>query len=78
MKAIIYIFGVILAVIASPFVAFLLAAYTFFIATIAFVQGSHNGMINILYKENAKELEEEPQDMWERHIKRIADKSKLN
>jgi len=81
MKAIIYIFGVVLAVILAPFVALALATYTFFITLIAFVEGAHQGIMNNLYSENTKKSEEqevEPQDMWEKHIKRMADKAKLN
>ena len=67
-----------IVLIAAPIVAFGLSAYTFFIATIAFIQGAHQGIMNNLHGENTKEIEEEPKDIWEKHIKKMADKSKLN
>ena len=67
-----------IVLIAAPIVAFGLSAYTFFIATIAFIQGAHQGIMNNLHGENTKEIEEEPKDIWEKHIKKMADKAKLN
>jgi len=81
MKVICYIFGVILAVILAPFVALSLATYTFLITLIAFVQGCHEGMMNNLYGENKKNIKQEEvdyQDIWEKHIEKMKDKSSLN
>ena len=78
MKQIAYIIAMSVVLIAAPIVAFGLSTYTFFIATIAFIQGAHQGIMNNLYGENTKEIEEESKDIWEKHIKRIADKAKLN
>jgi len=81
MKQIIYIIAITLLVIAAPIAALALSTYTFFITLIAFVEGAHQGIMNNLYSENTKKSEEqevEPQDMWEKHIKRMADKAKLN
>ena len=81
MRAIIYVFGIVLAVTVAPFVALVIGGYTFFISVIAFIEGCHTGMMNNLYSENTKNMEEEevePQDIWEKHIKKMADKAKLN
>ena len=78
MKQIIYIIAITLLVIAAPIAALALSVYTFFITIIAFVQGSHQGIMSNLYDENKKEIEEEPQDIWEKHIKKMTDKAKLN
>jgi uncharacterized membrane protein len=78
MKQIAYIIAMSIVLIAAPIVAFGLSAYTFFIATIAFIQGAHQGIMNNLHGENTKEIEEEPKDIWEKHIKKMADKAKLN
>tara|TARA_R110000868_G_scaffold298168_1_gene558407 strand:+ start:192 stop:428 length:237 start_codon:yes stop_codon:yes gene_type:complete len=78
MKQIAYIIAISIVLIAAPIVAFGLSAYTFFIATIAFIQGAHQGIMNNLHGENTKEIEEEPKDIWEKHIKKMADKAKLN
>jgi hypothetical protein len=78
MKQIAYIIAMSIVLIAAPIVAFGLSAYTFFIATIAFIQGAHQGIMNNLHGENTKEIEKEPKDIWEKHIKKMADKAKLN
>ena len=78
MKQIIYIIAITLLVIAAPIAALALSTYTFFITLIAFIQGSHQGIMSNLYDENKKEIEEEPQDIWEKHIKKMTDKAKLN
>lgn len=78
MKQIIYIIAITLLVIAAPIAALALSVYTFFITIIAFVQGSHQGIMSNLYDQNKKEIEEEPQDIWEKHIKKMTDKAKLN
>ena len=75
MRAIYYVFGIVFAVIAAPFVAFALGVYTFFITFIAFVEGFHIGLMNNLYDQNTKK---EPQDIWEKHIKKMEDKTKPN
>lgn len=78
MKQIIYIIAITLLTIAAPIAALALATYTFFITLIAFIEGSHQGIMSNLYGENKKEIEEEPKDIWEKHIKKMADKAKLN
>jgi hypothetical protein len=78
MKQIIYIIAITLLVIAAPIAALALSTYTFFITLIAFIQGAHQGIMNNLHGENTKEIEEEPKDIWEKHIKKMADKAKLN
>jgi hypothetical protein len=78
MKQIAYIIAMPVVLIAAPIVALALATYTFFITLIAFIQGAHQGIMNNLYGENTKETEEEPKDIWEKHIKKMAEKAKLN
>ena len=77
MKQIAYIIAMSIVLIAAPIVAFGLSAYTFFIATIAFIQGAHQGIMNNLYDENKKNIKEEEvdhQDIWEKHIERMKNK----
>jgi hypothetical protein len=64
----------VLAVIAAPIAAFVIAIYTFYISIIAFVEGFHTGMANILWEPKPKE----PEDIWEKHVKRMTDKANLN
>ena len=81
MKQIIYVIAITLLVIAAPIAALALATYTFFITLIAFIEGSHQGIMSNLYGENKKNMKEEEvdhQDIWEKHIKKMADKAKLN
>lgn len=74
MKLIVYCFGMFLAVISAPFMGLGIGLYTFFISVIAFVEGINTGMINLLWGPKPKE----PEDIWEKHVKRMADKSNLN
>jgi hypothetical protein len=77
MKAIVYVFGLVFAVIAAPFVGLAIGGYTFFVCFYSFIQGCHQAMMNNLYDETPQNLEEkeaEPQDIWEKHIKRMSDK----
>ena len=77
MKQIAYIIAMFIALIGAPIVAFGLSAYTFFIATIAFVEGAHRGIMNNLYGE-IQEEEEESKDIWQKHIKRTEIKKNEN
>ena len=66
-----------LLVIAAPIAALALSTYTFFITLIAFIQGSHQGIMSNLYDENKKNIKEEEvdhQDIWEKHIERMKNK----
>jgi hypothetical protein len=78
MKQIVYVIAMLIALIGAPIVAFGLSAYTFFIATIAFIEGAHRGIMNNLYDKTPQKEEEEPQDIWQKHIKNLKDKSDLN
>jgi hypothetical protein len=70
MKAIIYLFGIVFSTILAPVVGLMLGIYTFFVATFAFVEGCHNGMMISLFGPQ----EEESEDIWENHINRMKNK----
>ena len=71
MKAIQYVFYMIAGAIIAPIVAIIIAIFTFFISTAAIIRGVHDGITN-------PPLKEKEPGIWEKHIERMKETSKLN
>lgn len=71
MRAIIYVFYMIAGAIIAPIVAIFIAIFTFFGSIFAVLKGIHDGLTKL--PEQKKEL-----NMWEKHIQRMKETSKLN
>ena len=70
MKAIIYIFGIVLAVILAPIAGLAVGFITFFACFFAFIEGVHSSMMKNLFGE-IQEEKVESDNIWEKHINRI-------
>jgi len=70
MKVVIYVFGIVLAVIAAPLVGLAIGFVTFFTCFFAFIEGVHAGMMKNLFGE-IEEEEPESDNIWEKHIDRM-------
>ena len=71
MRAITYVFWMIAGAIIAPIVAIIIAIFTFFISVFAVLKGIHDGLTK--FPEEKKEV-----GIWEKHIERMKEASKLN
>lgn len=70
MKAIIYIFGIVFAIILAPIAGLAVGFITFFACFFAFIEGVHSSMMKNLFGE-IQEEKVESDNIWEKHINRI-------
>jgi hypothetical protein len=73
MKVVIYTFGIVFAVILAPVAGLAIGFVTFFTCFFAFIEGVHSSMMKNLFGE-IEEEEPEPENIWEKHIKKIKNK----
>jgi uncharacterized membrane protein len=57
--------------IVAPILAIIIAIFTFFNSIFAIMRGVHDGLTRL-------PVEEKEENVWEKHIKRMKDASKLN
>ena len=70
MKVVIYVFGIVFAVILAPVAGLAIGFVTFFTCFIAFIEGVHSSMMKNLFGE-IQEEEAQSDNIWEKHIDRI-------
>lgn len=70
MKVVIYVFGIVFAVILAPVAGLAIGFVTFFTCFFAFIEGVHSSMIKNLFGE-IQEEEAQSDNIWEKHINRI-------
>ena len=70
MKVVIYVFGIVFAVILAPVAGLAIGFVTFFTCFFAFIEGVHDSLMKNLFGE-IQEEEVESDNIWEKHINRI-------
>jgi len=71
MRAITYACWMVAGAVIAPIIAIFIAIFTFFGSIFAVLKGIHDGLTRL--PEEKKEL-----NMWEKHIQRMKEASKLN
>lgn len=70
MKVVIYVFGMVFAVVLAPLAGLMVGFVTFLTCFFAFIEGVHISMMKNLFGK-IEEDEVESDNIWEKHINRI-------